>query len=387
MNPMRIGITANTTWNLCNFRKGLIDGLIAHGHEVVAYSPSDGYEERLIAEGIPHHAITMNAGGTSPLEDGGTILAFRRAFVRTRPDVLLTYTAKSNIYGGMAAHSLGIPVVPNVAGLGTPISSGGALGSVVKQLYRMTLGSARHVFFQNREDLELFMAEHVLRHQRTSVLPGSGIDLDHFHPGAAPPSGGDCPFRFLMMGRLLRDKGFGEYAAAARMVKREVPNARFAILGLSGGANPNAIPAWQVDEWAAEGAVEYLGGTDDVRPHVAAADCVVLPSYYREGTPHSLLEAAAMGKPIVTTDWIGCRNAVQDGVSGFLARPRDAADLADKLVRVTQLSPEARRSMGEAGRRLMRERFDQRIVIDRYLEALAGTPEPQPAEIRQSAAQ
>jgi glycosyltransferase involved in cell wall biosynthesis len=209
---------------------------------------------------------------------------------------------------------------------------------------------------------------------KVARLPGSGIDLDAFRPVAMPSRAGH-PFRFLLVARMLRDKGVMEYVEAARIVRQHIPDVEFGLLGFVDVRNPTAISSEQMAAWVNEGVVRYLGATDDVKPHLVAADCVVLPSY-REGTPRSLLEAAAVARPIITTDVVGCRDVVDDGVNGFLCRPRCADDLADKMIRMIRLSPESRTEMSMLGRRKMEREFDERIVIDRYLAAVKQVCEP-----------
>ena len=180
---------------------------------------------------------------------------------------------------------------------------------------------------------------------------------------------GNRPFCFLLVARLLWDKGVGEYVEAARMVRRKYPMAKFQLLGFLDVKNPTAVSNTQMVDWVEEGVVEYLGVADDVKPYLVAADCVVLPSY-REGVPRSLLEAAAIGRLIVTTDAVGCRDAVDDGVNGLLCRVGDASDLAEKLLCMIAMPPEERELMGQAGRRKMEFEFDEKIVIRRYLEVI-----------------
>jgi glycosyltransferase involved in cell wall biosynthesis len=206
--------------------------------------------------------------------------------------------------------------------------------------------------------------------RRTALLPGSGIDLTRFQPAAARATSEDGTFRFLLVARLLWDKGVGEFVEAARQVRLQAPHARFQILGFLDVENRTAVSRDTVEAWVAEGVVEYLGTADDVRPYLAAADCVVLPSY-REGTPRTLLEAAAMAKPLIATDVPGCREVVDDGRNGYLCPARDADGLAGCMIRMLNGDPSVSSQMGREGRRKMEENFDERIVIRRYLKALA----------------
>ncbi len=221
----------------------------------------------------------------------------------------------------------------------------------------------------------VFVSSGLVRPEKAERLPGSGVDLSRFAPTPPVARPADA-LVFLLVARMLWDKGVGEYVEAARSVRMLHPGARFQLLGFLDVDNPSAIPRAQVNAWVAEGVVNYLGPTDDVRPFLTQADCVVLPSY-REGVPRTLLEAAAMARPVITTDAPGCRDTVVDGETGFLCRPADAPDLADKLLRFITLTPEARQTMGQHGREFVEQSFDERLVIGRYLEVVAEIAAPQ----------
>lgn len=365
---MKVIIVLNTAWNLVNFRAGLIRALVAEGHEVVAVAPQDEYAPRLAALGCRFVALPMDNKGTHPGRDLLLFLRFLSLLRRERPDVFLGYTVKPNVYGSLAAHALGIPVVNNIAGLGAVFIRDNWLTRLVRLLYKTALSRSQHVFFQNDEDMRQFVEQGLVVADKVSRLPGSGVDLCSFYYSPMQPLGNRA-FRFLLVARLLWDKGVGEYVEAARMVRRKYPAAKFQLLGFLDVKNPTAVSRAQMDEWVAEGVVEYLGVADDVQPYLAAADCVVLPSY-REGVPRSLLEAAAMGRPIVTTNAVGCRDAVSDGVNGLLCRVADAGDLAEKMAQMIALSPEARAAMGQRGREKVEREFDERVVIKRYLDVI-----------------
>ncbi len=369
MPKPRIVISINTSWNIFNFRAGLIRALVAAGYEVVAVAPPDAWSARLAELGCRFVPLPMDNKGTSPVRDFGLMLRYRRVLAAERPAAFLGYTVKPNVFGSLAAHSLGVPTINNISGLGTAFIRRSWLTSVVKLLYRSALGRAARVFFQNEDDRALFVTENLVPAARTDVLPGSGIDLTRFTPTPLPAAEA-CPV-FLLIGRLLGDKGVNEYAEAARLLRRTHPGARFQLLGYLDVENGTAIPRASVEGWVKDGIIEYLGDTDDVRPFIAAADCVVLPSY-REGTPRTLLEAAAMARPIVATDVPGCRDVVDAGVNGFLCAARDAQSLAAAMEKVIALAPAERAAMGAASRHLAETRYDEAIVIARYLEAIAA---------------
>jgi glycosyltransferase involved in cell wall biosynthesis len=369
MPSKRIIISINAAWNILNFRVGLIRGLRAAGHEVVALAPADDSSARLEAMGIPFHAIPMDKKGISPVRDLALLWSYWRILRRLRGDVFLGYTAKPNIYGSLAAQALGMTVINNVSGLGTAFIRGGWLSRLVSALYRLAFARSATVFFQNPEDRALFLGKQLVRADRARLLPGSGIDLDHFRPPPPRPEG--APFRFLLAGRVIRDKGVLEYVGAARRLRARWPDVRFQLLGFLDAENRTAISRAVVEGWAREGLIDYLGTADDVRPYLAAADCVVLPSY-REGLPRTLLEAAAMARPLIATDVPGCRHVVREGVNGLLCAVRDEASLADAMEKMLRAGAEQRAAWGAEARAIAEREFAEQAVIDAYLEALGS---------------
>jgi len=311
----------------------------------------------------------MSVKGLNPLADLKLQRRYVRIFREEQPDAVLSYTIKNNIFGARAAQSTGVPFLPNVTGLGTAFLSGKLLQAVTEQLYRRSFRSLPMVFFQNEDDRDLFLNRRLVSADQARLLPGSGIDLDRFSPADMPPA--EAPPVFLMIARLLRDKGVLEFVEAARRVKARHPQVRFQLLGAAGSENRSAIDAATVQGWVAEGIVEYLGTTPDVRPHIAAASCVVLPSY-REGAPRTLIEAAAMARPVITTDVPGCRAVVDRDVSGFLCQVRSGGSLATAIERFLALSPDQQQVMGQAGRAKMEREYDQAIVVQAYREAIAS---------------
>jgi glycosyltransferase involved in cell wall biosynthesis len=363
-------ISINASWNIVNFRSGLIRALQGAGYRVVALAPPDAHSARLAGMEVEYRPIEMDRQGVSPARDLLLLWRYWRALRRLRPDVFLGFTAKPNVYGSLAAQALGIPVINNVSGLGTAFIRKGPLRRIVSALYRLAFRRSATVFFQNVDDRDLFLAEHMVRAEQAKLLPGSGIDLDAFRP-AGGRSGAAGGFAFLLIARLLWDKGIAEYVEAARRVRRDWPDARFQLLGFLDVPNRTAVSREDVEEWVRQGFVDYLGETDDVRPFIAAADCVVLPSY-REGLPRTLLEAAAMGKPLIATDVPGCRHVVEEGVNGFLCAARDAASLARAMAKMLGLGEEERARLGAGGRAKVEREFDEKIAVRLYLAAVAA---------------
>ncbi|MEO7278196.1 MAG: glycosyltransferase family 4 protein [Sphingomicrobium sp.] len=365
-------IAANSAWNIANFRDGLIRGLREAGWDPVAVAPRDDVgSARLEALGIAHEAIGMARSGMNPAADLRLLWAYRTLLARLGPVAFLGFTIKPNIYGSLAASALGIPAIPNVSGLGTAFIRKGLLQFVVSRLYRRAFRAVPLVFFQNPDDRDLFVARRIVEADRTALLPGSGVDLERFEQSDQP----DGPPVFLLVGRMLRDKGVVEFVEAARGLAPQLPGARFQLLGEIDQANRTAISRSDIDRWVDEGVVEYLGTSDDVRPFLKRASAVVLPSY-REGLPRSLLEAAATGRPLIATDVPGCREIVEEGVNGYLCAAGDAESLAAAIARFATLPPKTRASMGNASRKKVQERFSEQFVFRAYvaaLDRLAGT--------------
>ncbi|MFB9863450.1 glycosyltransferase family 4 protein [Rufibacter immobilis] len=366
---MRIAIVINKSWNIFNFRLSLVRALLAAGHEVVAIAPEDAYSAKLVAEGCTFVPLPMESKGTNPIKDMLLIRKFLQAYQSVKPDVILQYTIKPNIYGSIAARLAGIPTINNVSGLGTVFIVENLVSKIAMALYRFSFRFPAKVFFQNSDDKALFLERKLVRESITEVIPGSGIDTKKYRPAAQFKR--QHPFVFLMVSRALYEKGLVEYVEASKILKAKYPEIRVQLLGAIDEEGNIGIKRTLVEQWAQEGWLEYLGTSDDVASVMHQADCVVLPSY-REGTPRTLLEAAAMAKPIVTTNVPGCKETVVDGYNGYLCEVRNGADLAAKMEAVYQLSDAALQAMGQNSRRLAEEKFDEKFVIDRYFAAIEG---------------
>lgn len=370
---LRIVLVCNTAWAIHTYRHGLIRMLVASGAEVVVLAPRDRTVEPLVAMGCRYIELPVASKGTDPLEDLRMLAAMRRHYRELRPQLVFHYTIKPNIYGSIAAWLARVPSVAVTTGLGYVFIRESRAASIAKRLYRFAFRFPREVWFLNRDDLATFEASRLLVHpERARLLHGEGVDIEQF---AATPLPERETFRFVLIGRLLWDKGVREFVDAARALRPRYPQARFALLGPAGVDNPSAVSRRYVDEWVRDGLIEYLGEAHDVRPHIEAADCVVLPSY-REGVPRTLMEASAMCRPIVATDVPGCRDVVADGETGLLRLARDSASLAEKMAAMLEMPAEARRAMGRRGREKVLREFDEANVVERYREtirALTGT--------------
>lgn len=368
---MIVVLSINTAWNLVNFREGLIRALLAQGYHVVALAPTDAYMVRLREWGCTVIDLPMQGQGTNPWQDLKLFWRYRAVLKQLCPVAYLSWTIKPNIYGGLAARSLGVPQLANVSGLGSTFLGGGALAKLTQLLYRIAFARAHTVFFQNTDDAMLFKQQGLVTATQVTILPGSGVNLEHFSVTPRPLLVGR-PFRFLLIARLLRDKGLFEYIDAARALKQQGLDVECQCLGAADANNPTAISREQIEAWQAEGIIHYLGTTDDVRPLIAQADCVVLPSY-REGTPRTLLEAAAMARPLISTDVPGCRDVVEDGVNGLLCEARSGVALTQAMSDLCQKNDAQWQAMANASRDKVVRDFSESRVINAYLARLLNS--------------
>lgn len=365
---MRIAICVNSAWNVLNFRMGLVRALRAAGHEVWVIAPPGAAVVALRAQGLRVQEWALQPHGTHVWAEWRSLLSLYALLRADRPDAVLSFTIKPNVYGGLICRWLAIPLVANVTGLGAAFQKGRLWAVLARVLYAVALGGAHRVFFQNQDDLQAFLTQRVVRPSQAGLLPGSGVDLGHFQfqPLAVDAEG---ERRFLMVARLLREKGVAEYAAAAALLKSKGVSARFQLLGNLSADNPSSLGQAWLQAQVASGAVEYLGAADDVRPVLAQAHVVVLPSY-REGTPRSLLEAMAVGRALVATDVPGCRDVVTPQGNGVLCPAMDVAGLAAAMETLAKLPVEQLRQMGEYSRRRAENEYDEKLVISAYRKAL-----------------
>jgi len=367
----RILVLAGLADSLINFRKPLLEAFRENGFDVFALAPPADPKllDALNHIGVDFRSVRFSRSGTSPFGDARYYLELRRWIREIKPDMVFSYTIKPVIYGSIAARACGVrQVVSMVTGAGYAFQKatwkGMAVHAMVRPMYRKALAANDVVFFQNRDNLVLFREEGVLDDPRKSVLiHGTGVDLAHY----APVDPWIRPVTFLLIARLLYDKGIREYVEAARSLKAGYPEARFRLLGPL-DPNPMGVPRRVVEEWEREGVIEYAPGTPDVRPFLAETSVYVLPSYH-EGMPRTVLEAMSMGRPIVTTDSPGCRETVVEGKNGYLVPVKDSKALSEAMKRFL-IDPSLIPAMGHQSRRLAEERFDVRKVNSVILSRL-----------------
>ena len=373
MGKTTVALVSNTSWSFVKFRMTLIETLLDNDYRVVLLAPEDEETPKLMASGATYIALKhLQARGMNPIADIRFRKELKTIFRTERPDLIIQYTIKPNVYGSFVAQELGIPHIAVVTGLGYTYIKGGWMTTVASWLYRSAFRSANHVWFLNNDDRDLFVSRSLVDPSRSLVLPGEGIDATHrFNPESLAVSRDDDAdrkvTRFVFVARLLYDKGITEYVTAARMLKEKYPDVDFNKLGYLNVKNPSAVSEEQLNTWLNTGAVRYLGHVDDVRPILLTQDCVVLPSY-REGMSTTLMEAAALGKALIASDVAGCRELVDNQRNGYLCRPKDSVDLAAQMERFILLPKKEQVKMGALGRKKMLAEYADEKVHQIYLD-------------------
>jgi glycosyltransferase involved in cell wall biosynthesis len=368
----RVCIVSRCARTLYNFRRHLIDDIARAGASVTALGAAgDGFEARLREHGVAFEHIPVAQRSIDPIADLRLVRHLVARFRVERPHVVHMFTIKPAIFGTLAAWVARVPVrIVTITGVGHAFTTAGfAVRTIVSMLYRVALSKAHVVCFQNADDRELFVSLGLVRKERTQLVPGSGIDLERFRPRPLPHAAGGAP-HFLMIGRVLKEKGVAEFAAAAAIVKAKHPQATFTLLGGVDARNPSTLSSAELEALRRSSALQWIDDVADVRPYIEAADVVVLPSY-REGLPRALLEGAAMARALVATDVPGCRDLVLEGQTGHLAEVGNAQSLAGAMQKLCD-DPQAIAPMGRAARSLVESRFDLRLVNRMSLETYAG---------------
>lgn len=354
-------LIANDTTYVYNLRRELLETLLALGDRVTVLCEEKQHADQLRQMGCTLLPAAVGRHGKNPLQDLALLRFYRRVLRQVRPDIVLTYNIKPNVYGGMACAAAKVPYLVNVCGLGTPLEVPGPLQILTAELYRRGVRRAACVFFQNQENEDFFNQRNLAPgHHR--LLPGSGVNVERF-PLLDYPKG---PVEFLFISRVMREKGIDQYLEAARVIRKKHPETVFHILG---GCDDPAYLA-RLEALDREGVVRYHGQQADVRPFLVRSGCTIHPTWYPEGMSNVLLESAASGRPIITTDRSGCREIIDNGVNGFICRQQDSRDLICQIEKFLALGWEERRAMGQAGRRKVEREFDRRLVVQAYLEEM-----------------
>lgn len=365
-----IAFVSNSAWSVYNFRLDVIRDLMAKGFEVMVLAPDDEYSADLQKCGCRFIPLHFNNKTKSLTADMAFYRQLRELYRQHAPDFIFHYVAKPNIYGSLAAAAVGIPSVAVITGLGYPFAKRNWLYHVVKLLYKRALRKTREVWFLNNEDAKIFINEHIVNIEKVKVLPGEGVDTDYFSFPQRSARKENAPFTFLMSTRLLKSKGISLYADAARILKKKHYDVRFELIGFFEEHHPDSISQEDLNRWQKEGLIHYGGFAKDVRPFLQRADCFVFPSFYNEGVPRCLMEAASMELPVITSNNRGCKEVVVNGSTGFLCNMHDPFDLADKMEKIINLPVEERFRLGRNGRALVIKKFNIRNVIDEYIATL-----------------
>lgn len=366
--PGTIAFVSNNCWSLFNFRKPLLLHFIRQGYRVVAIAAEDDYAAEISKMGCIYYPVDFRNSSVSPVRDMFLFSVLRRIYSKENPGIIFHYVTKPCIYGSLAAGILKIPSIAVITGLGYVFSGQKWIRHPVRFMFRQALRHAREVWFLNNENASYFIELGMIPAVKARILPGEGIDTQWFSPRHANVPGDR--FIFLMVSRLLWSKGLGIYMQAARILQKKGVAAEFRLLGKPEPGHPESVPREQITAWEKEGLLINLGFTDDVRLHLSSADCLVLPTYYEEGIPRTLLEACSMEIPCITTDQTGSHSVIEDQVNGLLCTPKDPEDLAQKMLSMILMDQQKRKEMGKNGREKMIRQFDLLKVTAIYQETI-----------------
>lgn len=365
---MRIVFSSNISWSIYNFRRGLLNDLKKDGNEIFTVALEDEFSEKLKDLGYTHTNISINNNSKNPFKDIHLIYQYYKIYKKITPDIICHNAIKPNIYGTIAADLLKIPVVNNISGLGTLFIKNSLSTKIAKLLYRISQRKASKVFFQNNDDLELFIKNKLIKKEKSILIPGSGVNTQLFIRDKEVNKK-NLKFTFLFIGRLIYDKGIREYVDAAKIMRDKFPSIKFNVLGPIYNSNETAIKKSELEKWVKKDYINYLGESDFVKEEMEKASCIVLPSY-REGLSKVLIEASSMSLPIITTNVPGCKDVVVDGETGFLCKVKDSIDLVIQMEKIISLSVDELNLMGENGRKRAVEVFDEKIIIKHYKDVI-----------------
>jgi len=365
-----IAFVSSNAWSVYNFRIDVIRELLSEGYEIMVISPDDEFSSLLVSEGCKFIPIDFDNKTENPLQDISLYRQLKKIYKQTKPDLIFHFVIKPNIYGSLAASACNIKSVSVVTGLGYPFAKRNWLYYLVRLLYKRAMRKVNEVWFLNNEDARVFVNERIINIQKVKVLPGEGVNTEHFSPDVPSTLPKNGKFIFLMSCRLLWSKGIGVYADAARILQKKNIEARFELLGFFEKHHPDSITQEQLHAWEQEGLIHFNGFVKDVRPYLKNADCLVFPSFYNEGVPRGLMEAASMELPIITSFNRGCKEVVLNNSNGYICNPNDPFDLADKMEKIMNLSQDERSRMGKNGRSLVIKKFNMMRVVEEYERTL-----------------
>lgn len=361
-----IVMIGNTSWSMLRFRGDLVKRLSSEGHRIVIVAPKDEYSSQFSGLGAEYVSVPVNRKGINPFSDLLYLVRLIRVLLKIRPEIALCYTIKPILYGVLASKISGVPVrLAITTGLGNVFGTKGLINKIVKILYSFTLNFASEVWFLNKNDADIFLSNRLVSKEKVFILPGEGVDVHYFSPHAVPNHE-----VFTLISRMLWDKGVGIFVESARLLKKDNPQITFRLVGPVDLDNPESIPSEKLKEWASEGVIEYCGATDDIRSVLSETSCLVHPTYYKEGIPRVLMEAASMGIPCITTDIPGCNDVVKHGVNGFLIPEKDVGALYREMTRFVGIDAAERKMLSKSGRDIVLKNFSSTHIQEIYLKRL-----------------
>lgn len=368
LKKKKIAVIENGLFSTYTMREALMQQLLREGYEVTVLTHTNSFVSQVEKTGLK--VIHIGSGNLNPVKVSKYIYHLYSALKKVAPDVCLTFSIRPAIWGNFITRFLNVPTITNITGVGPLFTSKNFAYRIARIIYRDALKKTKKVFFQNYDDMNLFIENKFVKKEIAERIPGSGVDYIKFSPQTAPEKEKGI-FIFLFIGRLIKDKGIFEFIEAARIIHKKYPDVLFNVIGPFWHQNlkSNTITKLDLQNWIEEGIIDYEGEKKDVRKFIAMADCIVLPSY-REGTSNILLEAASMEKPAITTNTTGCKEVVENGVTGFLCKVKNGKDLADKMEKMLLLTPEERCMMGKKARQKIINEYDKQIVLNAYLKTI-----------------
>lgn len=366
-NSCKIIFVANTSWYLYNFRLSLMQHMVKRGYYIIAVAPRDDYSKKIEEMRIKYIDVPVSRKGKNPFVDLILLLRLIKLYKREKPIIVHHFTPKVVIYGSLAARFANIKnVVNSITGLGNAFVKGGILQNIVEKMYKIAFSENQQIIFQNPNDRELFLQHKTVSPKSIHLIKGSGIDTEYLSSSSNKIRSNDN-ITFTLISRMIWDKGVGVFVEAAKLVKKKYLSAQFVIVGGLDNDNPNAVPEKYLKEQEASGYIKWTGHIDEIKQLIDSSDVIVLPTYYREGVPRSLIEGSSMAKPLIATTVPGCWEVVDHGVNGLLVPPRDVNSLAKAMLKLAK-DPELRYQMGQNGRKKVLEEFDDAIIIEKTLE-------------------
>lgn len=358
----KIIILENTYYTVLSLRMEILRHFKDKGYEIYVLSKAEKNDIEIL-EKQGFHCIPVGTVVLNPIKAVQFFLKLIREIKQIQPDIIFSFTIRPNLFGSIAARLLGLPIVSNVTGTGPLTKDNGFVYRLIRLAYKFAFLRNQRVFFQNEDDYNFFLLNNYVRPNKAILLPGSGVDTEYYSPRPKTKN----EFVFLMISRLIKDKGVLDYAYAAELVKKNYPEVKFQLLGpyWKQSSAKNTISEAEVSKWISQGTLDYLGYTLDVRPYIADADCIVLPSY-REGCANVLMQGASMSKPLIASDVTGCRNLINDGETGYLCEVRNPESLAGKMTQLYSLAVEKRLEMGKMGREKMIKGYQKKVVLEAY---------------------